>query len=370
MRSTSSASIVPGLPLLRHAAQSQQADGEARSEHQATLAQALSALTHIMDRELPADPRSFEIWYAYATGSNAGLNRAIDELVAQNHHISAADLETIQQRFFAHGGASAHGGAAGEKLAAETNQILAMLEAAIETAGGYQANLAGARRRLADADGREGIRAVVEGLVGATKDMEREHARLQASLRSSRQEIEGLKANLEATRSESRTDALTGLANRKHFDGRLARLITDSASVAAPLSLVMCDVDHFKRFNDTYGHLTGDHVLRLVANTIKQTVRGRDFAARYGGEEFAVILPETSLVQAAAVGENIRSAVARGGLVRRSTGESLGRMTLSVGVAQLRSGESAQALIERADRGLYAAKRQGRNRVVCEGEAG
>ncbi len=119
---------------------------------------------------------------------------------------------------------------------------------------------------------------------------------------------------------------------------------------------MMCDVDHFKTFNDTYGHLTGDQVLRLVAMAVKQNVKGQDIAARYGGEEFAVVLPETLLRSAITVADHIRRAVMMKDLVKRSTGEHLGRITISIGVAQLHEDDQPQTLLERADRCLYAAE--------------
>ena len=129
---------------------------------------------------------------------------------------------------------------------------------------------------------------------------------------------------------------------------------------------MMTDIDHFKKFNDTYGHLTGDQVLRLVAMSVKQNVKGQDIAARYGGEEFAIVLPNTVLRSAITVADHIRRAVMTKELMKRSTGEHLGRVTISIGVAALRPGDTPQSLIERADTCLYAAKRCGRNRVICE----
>jgi diguanylate cyclase len=128
----------------------------------------------------------------------------------------------------------------------------------------------------------------------------------------------------------------------------------------------MTDIDHFKAFNDTWGHLTGDQVLRLVAISVKQNVKGQDIAARYGGEEFAVILPNTVLRSALTVADHIRRAVMSKELMKRSTGQNLGRVTISLGVATLHNGDTAQSLIARADACLYAAKRNGRNRVICE----
>jgi diguanylate cyclase len=130
----------------------------------------------------------------------------------------------------------------------------------------------------------------------------------------------------------------------------------------------MFDIDHFKSFNDSYGHLTGDQVLRLVAQSLKQTIKGQDITARYGGEEFAVVLPNTGLRQALMVADHIRRAVMAKELKKKSTGEILGRVTISAGVSILKPGDDTDSLIERADACLYAAKRNGRNRVICEAD--
>jgi diguanylate cyclase len=161
---------------------------------------------------------------------------------------------------------------------------------------------------------------------------------------------------------------MTGLANRKFFDDSLERAIAEAAARGEALSLLMIDIDHFKAFNDNYGHLTGDQVLRLVASSLKQNVKGQDVAARYGGEEFSVILPNTVLRSALTLGDHIRRAVMSKELMKRSTGEHLGRITVSIGVATLHAGDTPQSLIERADGCLYAAKHNGRNRVICESD--
>jgi diguanylate cyclase len=145
-----------------------------------------------------------------------------------------------------------------------------------------------------------------------------------------------------------------------------SKAIADALDKNEPLSLMLTDIDHFKTFNDSFGHLTGDQVLRLVAMTVKHNVKGQDTAARYGGEEFAIVLPNTILRAAVTVADHIRRAVMTKELMKRSTGEHLGRVTISIGVATLRKGDGAQSLIERADECFYAAKRHGRNRVMCE----
>jgi diguanylate cyclase len=250
----------------------------------------------------------------------------------------------------------------------EIEQVMAMIGAAAGNASSYTESLVEVTQKLGGAVDAPAIRAIVEGLVLATTDMEKSNQALEARLNASKQEIVQLQQRLETVRHESLTDPLTSLANRKYFDDALAKAIAEARSREEPLSLMMTDVDHFKKFNDSYGHLTGDQVLRLVAISVKQNVKGQDTAARYGGEEFAVVLPNTILRSALTVADHIRRAVMNKELMKRSTGEHLGRVTISVGVATLQKQDTAQSLIERADTCLYAAKRAGRNRVISESD--
>jgi diguanylate cyclase len=142
--------------------------------------------------------------------------------------------------------------------------------------------------------------------------------------------------------------------------------MNDAEKKGTPFSVVLTDIDHFKKFNDAYGHLTGDQVLRLVALALKNNLKGQDVAARYGGEEFAVLLPKTALPAAEIVANHIRTSVMSKELLRRSTNESLGRVTISLGVATWREGDTVATLLERADNCLYAAKRAGRNCAISE----
>ena len=190
---------------------------------------------------------------------------------------------------------------------------------------------------------------------------------LELQLEASRDDIASLQRDLDDVRRESLLDPLTKIANRKSFDEGLAAAIAAcQRAMATPLCLLLLDIDHFKRFNDTYGHQTGDQVLRLVAMTLKSNVKGKDLVARYGGEEFVAILPATDLDGAMIVAENIRKAIQAKELLKRSTNEKLGRITASFGVAMFHAADTAASLIERADRCLYAAKNAGRNRVVSE----
>ena len=161
---------------------------------------------------------------------------------------------------------------------------------------------------------------------------------------------------------------LTTLGSRKFFDGALARTVARCHADNAPLSLLLADIDNFRTINEAFSHTVGDRVLKFVAATLKNTLPGKDTAARFGGEEFAVIMPRTPLRNAIEVAEQLRLAVMKGELIRRSTGEKQTRLTISIGVAVLHKGASPQALIEAADVCLHAAKRSGRNCVVGEND--
>lgn len=161
---------------------------------------------------------------------------------------------------------------------------------------------------------------------------------------------------IDALSRASATDPLTGLANRRSFDAGLARELAGIRRHGRPVSLCLLDVDHFKRYNDTHGHLAGDQALVLVASVLRSELRGLDLAARYGGEEFVLLLPDTDLDAAAGVAERIRSAVAD----LPAPGSPL---TVSIGVAAATEGCFPDALIATADEALYAAKEGGRNRV-------
>jgi diguanylate cyclase len=339
-----------------------------QDEHDRTLAFADIALGQIRSLAQPATPRNFEIWYNYATGYNAALNDSINETLAKNGALSETDLQQIFDTYVATGRIGDRIDAAGSRVLDEIKQVLDMVNAAAGSATNYSESLADASQQLEHAKDGEALRAVIECLVQGAKDMEANNKKLEARLSASREEIEQLQQNLETVRTESLTDPLTTLSNRKFFDAALAKGIAEAKEKNEPLSLLMIDIDHFKSFNDRFGHLTGDQVLRLVAISVKQNVKGRDTAARYGGEEFVIALPNTALQSAITVADQIRRAVMTKELMRRSSGERLGRVTISIGAAALRPTDSSQLLIERADKCLYAAKRHGRNRVICEAD--
>jgi diguanylate cyclase len=339
-----------------------------QTEHEATLAFADIALGQIRSLRQPASPRNFEIWYHYATGYNLPLNQAVNEALAKKGSLNDSDLEHIFGTYIAETRASDRIDSVGARLLDEIKHVMGTIDSAAGSASDYSKDLAVTSEKLARANDGEALRAVLEHMIQGAKRMEVNNKVLEARLAASRQEIEQLQENLQTVQAESQTDPLTTLSNRKFFDQALTKAMAEAKQNNEPLALLMSDVDHFKKFNDQYGHITGDQVLRLVAVSLKQNVKGQDVAARYGGEEFVVALPNTSLRSAITVADHIRRAVMTKELVKRSSGERLGRVTISIGAAVLRPNDTAQSLIERADNCLYAAKRNGRNRVVCEAD--
>jgi diguanylate cyclase len=326
------------------------------------------ALGQIRSLRQSAVPRNYEIWYVYATGYNSPLNKIINETLARNGHLTEADLEQIYETYLSHLKTTDRIDKVGARVIGEIDDVMRLIDDALEMSTSYDASLCGASEKLTSAQSREEIRSVVDTLTKSTHEMRDTNKALEERLALSKTEISNLQQSLEAIRAESLTDPLTGLGNRKYFDRSIETMVQNAMASGEPLSLLMFDIDHFKSFNDSYGHLTGDQVLRLVGMSLKQTIKGQDITARYGGEEFAVVLPNTALRQALTVADHIRRAVMSKELKKKSTGEILGRVTISVGVSMLKPGDDTDSLIERADACLYAAKRAGRNRVICEAD--
>src|SRR3954464_9931033 len=337
-------------------------------EHERSMAFADVALGQIKSLRQTAVPRNYEVWYVYATGYNAPLNTVTNETLARNGKLTEPDLEQIYDTYLSQIKTTDRIDKVGARVINEIDDVMSLISDALGTSASYDDSLSGATQKLSAAKNRDQVKAVVEQLVISTREMRDTNKALEDRLSLSKQEISNLQQSLEAIRAESLTDPLTGLGNRKYFDRAIAAAVQSAAACGEPLSLLMLDIDHFKSFNDNYGHLTGDQVLRLVAMSLKQTIKGQDITARYGGEEFAVVLPSTALRQALTVADHIRRAVMSKELKKKSTGEILGRVTISVGVSMLKPGDDTDSLIERADACLYAAKRNGRNRVICEAD--
>ena len=327
---------------------------------------AKTALALMDSHGVVPNPVNFQTFYAYASGGNSALSKAIDEIVAAKKPFTPQILVELRTHVSQDSQSIAEIDALGKDISTALDAAIGTLEAAGKDAISYGRTLSAASGELGDDQSPAALRKLVDGLIGATHAMEARSKVLEDELHRSSAEVGELKAKLDDVRRESLTDTLTGISNRKSFDAALENAIRDANASGEDFALCMCDIDHFKVFNDTWGHQTGDHVLRLVGACLSENVKGRDTAARYGGEEFAVILRQTVLEHALNLANQIRGHVESKKLVKKSTGDILGTITISIGVAQFAKGETAASLIQRADSCLYAAKRAGRNRVVGE----
>ena len=310
-------------------------------------------------------PLNFELWLHYLGDPEGPLGREIGRLLAASEPFTEATSEMLAAEYLPRGRLSEEIRDAGAVLDRELNSVAEAIAQAHRTHADYGETLASAANTMMSIDGGPGLKKLVTSLASATRKVQRENVSLERRLESSTSEVARLREHLEQVRRDAMTDALTNLANRKAFDEHLEQACLNADKTGQALTLAVLDIDHFKRFNDTWGHQTGDQVLRYVASVLGRVARHPRMAARYGGEEFAVVFPgeEAGTVHAAL--EAIRQEIGSRALRRRSTNDELGAVTISVGYAQQRPKESPNALLERADEALYASKRGGRNRLTA-----
>ncbi|MBX9590498.1 MAG: GGDEF domain-containing protein [Hyphomonadaceae bacterium] len=252
------------------------------------------------------------------------------------------------------------------QLDSELAVILRFMRTYVDTNVGYSKSLAQAHRNLHSLTKPEQVRTMVKFLIAENEKMQRDAADLQRNLEHSASQIEKLRWNLAEAQELGLRDPLTELSNRRCFDINLAREIDEAHIHNTTMCLVMGDIDRFKTINDTFGHQVGDEILKMFAKLLASNVKGRDTVARFGGEEFAIILPETRLTDAEHLTETIRSQLESKELALNTSGEPIGQITASFGVAELGAHDDADTLVQRADARLYEAKCAGRNRVVID----
>jgi diguanylate cyclase len=337
-----------------------------RQDREQALAK--TALALMSDVGVVPTPDNYELFYTYASGANLEMGQIIDKMFSDRLPFTSDVLDGLRNSCLSSARTTQALDNASVQVATTLNALLEKLESAGRDAGDYGRTLSRASGELGAALSPDEIRHLVDSLSTATQTMETRTRVLEDELNRSSEQVNLLKSQLEDVRKESLTDSLTNVANRKAFDAELQAATSETHEGGETAALMMFDIDHFKTFNDTWGHQTGDQVLRLVAHCMSENVKGRDTVARFGGEEFAVILRRTTLDNATRLADQIRTYVQSRKLVKRSSGDVLGTITVSAGVARLGAGDTPASLIQRADACLYRAKNGGRNRVVSEDE--
>lgn len=314
--------------------------------------------------KIPQTPANYAIWFNYCQGTSPGLKRAIDTLFESESQFDASISAALVSSF-----------GNGETAVDVSSDVTKRLGSLMQDAEGFlQIAIADNRKQMltmgtvaseavAGADPGE----LIDGLVAELSRSVSRASKLEKNFVQATAELSQIRVSLDHAEKRARTDVLTGLPNRLAFEEFFRNAQATALETGRPLSVLMIDVDHFKRFNDDFGHGVGDQVLRLIAKVLRDRVRDQDLPARYGGEELIAVFPNSDLQACVVVAESIRSLIADRKITRRSSGEVLPGISVSIGVAQLKDGESMTDLVERCDKALYKAKGAGRNRVVaCE----
>jgi len=332
-----------------------------QSEEYARNAMALMALHKIVPH-----PNNFTVWYCHCSGEWPDLSRTLNLLLQPGQRLSDERSLAVYKSFCASPFDALPLPLIAARIETQVAQILGALERASAGADAYGEKLERAASEFAAEEKETVVRRIVGQLLTETRAMAAQSHAVERQLQASVQEIGSLKTELEGARREALSDSLTTLANRRMFEFVLRDAAVAAVEDGTPLSLMMLDVDHFKKFNDDYGHAVGDHVLKLLARALLDNVKGQDTPARYGGEEFAIILPRTRACDARKLADSIRQIIAGKSLVNRKTGEPVSRITVSIGVAEFNYGENLSQFVDRTDQALLMAKRTGRNRVILD----
>ncbi|MBW8881761.1 MAG: GGDEF domain-containing protein [Asticcacaulis sp.] len=328
----------------------------------AAYALAGEALRLMQESGVWPTPLNYELWLYVAGDPQGALAQEINRLLKAGETITEEISESLAGKFIARLKVNDEVRDAGLKLTRELASITEVIIEAQKAQRSYGETLEGARKTMSAVDA-AALKGMIDSLTDATSRVISQHTVLEGRLSESSREVSRLRKHLDQVRMEAMTDALTNLANRKSFDEALDSHC-DNDDVSKPLTLAVIDIDHFKRFNDTWGHQTGDQVLRYVASVLARIGRPPRMAARYGGEEFGLLFPGETSVNVERLLNEARTEIASRVLKRRSTNEDLGTVTISAGIAQRLYGEDAFDLLDRADKALYLSKNNGRNRVT------
>lgn len=337
----------------------------AESTEQATKFAEIT-LSELRARSLTPNPNNYTLWYAHVSGAMPDLSLAIDGLDEEQVTLTDQRCSELYDQFFSTAREEAAVVDASSKLSKQVSTVLGDISAAGDEAGAHIGELDQVLGALSNDGDAESAKTAISSAIEITRNISEKNSELETNLRRSSAEIERLRSDLEILRQEAYTDGLTGIANRKCFDRELKRSTINAMDDGTTLCLMMIDIDFFKAFNDTYGHQVGDLVLRLLAGTLRENIKGQDTPARYGGEEFAVILPNTQLADAISVAETLRNAISSKSLRDKKSGDDMGRITISIGVTAYQFGEPVGQFIFRADQALYHAKNSGRDRVCSD----
>lgn len=343
------------------------AERPADPAYRAAQSLAYKALLLADTYQTPPVPRAYEVWYSYAKGIPEAVAQKINTLIARKGALDVYDLDQIHLAHLSHSETERkRQELIGDYLDREMEDIIRLVQSHLESSENYSGSLEKSAAQLAPTSSPAQIKNVVEALLAENRKMRSDSTKLRESLQQTKSQVRQLRTNLAKSREKELRDPMTNLANRRLFEMHLTKEIAEARRSGAPLCLAIADIDHFKRFNDTFGHLVGDDVLRYFAGIFAGAVSGRDLAARFGGEEFALILTGRDPKAAAEVVQGIMTALSTSRLVVSKGKTPIGDLTASFGIALLGPEDDLDGLVQRADDRLYEAKRAGRNRIASD----
>ena len=325
------------------------------------------AIPYMEKYTIPPTPENYAVVYSYFSEGNEDLKKNLDSLVQEKETVEEADIKSFYDKFVNKSEEEKENIQKVEKgLQAIAKNITQMLSNASTEANNFGKSLSDCSDTLSGDNAVDSIDQIIKQLSTSTESMSNVNAALLKEISETRRETESLRMELEKTQEIANTDSLTGIANRESFMNHIENQYAEGVLAAGEHCIIMADIDHFKKVNDTHGHLTGDKVIKAVAQILKKGTKGIDLPARFGGEEFIVYLPFTDINGAKVVAENIRKMVASCKIIRPKSREAIGQITLSLGVSQISGPDEVYETISKADEALYEAKRGGRNKVVVK----
>jgi diguanylate cyclase len=336
-------------------------DTTSRFEDDVETAAALlrRAVPQMVQRRIPVDPLNYALWYGYVSGRDPSLVESLEASLAGNASYSRELVEKLVYQYVLRP-RSAAAETASESAMSILVELLARIGTSTAGAERYGRELEKGLTTLRSTQDTVQIRETLEGLVEHTRVARERQARFESELALAQREIETLRNELAQAEERSRIDPLTGIGNRRHFQEAASRMLVPGADIA----LLLLDVDHFKRVNDTWGHDVGDTVLQHVGGVLRRHACEAIEVSRIGGEEFAVLLDAgREGLEPVRIAERIRREIAEVHVIAVTTGLPIEPLSASIGVALRRGEESAESMYRRADTALYAAKHGGRDQV-------
>ncbi|WP_368484274.1 GGDEF domain-containing protein [Thalassospira lucentensis] len=328
---------------------------------------AQNVMTLISELNLQPTPQVYHVFYSYLTDEVPELSQLLKVLIRNTQELDEETVFRVYHKYLGCNGIEQKLDQGVEGLQAAVERVEEAVQSVMIDTELFCDEIDTASNTLSDEDiSLEDTRAVTEKLSKVSKTARNRYGNFSSDLGEYHQEVRRVRSELELVRRDAMTDTLTGIANRKNFDTSLRHAVTTTMETGAELSLLMIDIDHFKAFNDNFGHRTGDGVLKAVARVLRNSTKGADTVARYGGEEFAIILPDTSLENAEKLANKLRDNVSAQQIINKKTGKTFGKLTVSIGLTNYRLGENILEFVDRADNALYEAKQSGRNTCVSQ----